>query len=680
MRRARGLGLAAGAVLFTGWLAIATALASTVRAQPPARPAPAVPQPARDTATARRDTVPQRPGGAPPTRGDTVRATRDSVTIAAPIPPRADSARIDSVKFLKDSLRARMVRDSIKAPFARAELPTHVAPGPAYRWTRDSLYTTGAVTLLDLLQRIPGITGFRSGWIASAQTAAYLGEFRRVRVFRDGVELDAVDPRSRGVLDVPDVQLWDLDEVMIERAAGEVRVHLRTWTVRNTTAYTRVDVATGDEETNLYRGYYGKRFTNGGALQIGAQQMGTGARNRQGGGGDATGVFARLGWARGRLSIDGVATRIDRTRNETSALRAEAVLLPRYEGRRDDGYLRASWGDPDRGTWLQAIASAVAFRLGGTSSVARVDTLRDSVSRTVTRIDTVMTGDTTAARTQYVLTGGFTRWGVRLSAADRFRVFEGRSDHAPALRASYESGLLAVRAFGERTGMDSTTRIDVDARLSPLPWVALTGAVSRASTARDAGGDLRRTTVRAEAAVRLGELWLGGGSIVRDATELPPAPVYANVGRSVLLEPRVTGFIGSARGRVYKDVYVDAFGLRWSGGSVYRPQYESRAELRLSTEWRRRFPTGNFGLNAAIWNEYRSAAFFPAPADSAATEITNLRAGPANVLNALLEIRIQRGWVTYQLRNALNREYELVPGIAIRGPISYYGVRWEFWN
>ena len=49
-------------------------------------------------------------------------------------------------------------------------------------------------------------------------------------------------------------------------------------------------------------------------------------------------------------------------------------------------------------------------------------------------------------------------------------------------------------------------------------------------------------------------------------------------------------------------------------------------------------------------------------------------------VTALLEIRIQKGTLWYQLRNALNREYELVPGFTMPRPINVYGVRWEFWN
>jgi hypothetical protein len=136
----------------------------------------------------------------------------------------------------------------------------------------------------------------------------------------------------------------------------------------------------------------------------------------------------------------------------------------------------------------------------------------------------------------------------------------------------------------------------------------------------------------------------------------------------------------SLRGPVYKDVRLEVNGLAWDAASLYRPQYQLRAELRLETQWLSRFRTGNFGLIFAVTDEYRSRTpFLPAVAgDSAAAEGTF---APAfNTLGALLEIRIQQATVSYQVRNALNREFEYVPGIRAPRPLSFYGVRWNFFN
>ncbi|MDF1501502.1 hypothetical protein, partial [Roseisolibacter sp. H3M3-2] len=654
----------------------------------------------------------QQPVPPRPVPADTARRPAPADTVRAPAPvERAARARGDSIRGIPDSLATRPVRrDSIKAPIARGELPTVVEVGRPYRWTRDSLFNTGSLTALDLLERVPGLTGFRTGWLASYQAAAHLGDFRRVRVFRDGVELDPLDPRGGGVLELQEAQLWQLDEVLIERPAGEVRVHLRTWAVQNTTPATRVDIATGDDDTNLYRGFFGRRFDNGLALQVAAQNYGTGTRNRRlGGGGDAVNAFARVGWARGRFSVDAFASRLDRQRNPTFAFNTADTVLSRFEGRRDEGYLRLGWGDPDAGPWLQAIANAARFTLEGTGYIprSRIDSVR-AANGTLLRVDTLLAIDTTlaqngtiasidttfapdsgASRTEYVLTGGFTRWGVRLTAGDRWRVFNGRNWHAPSLRAAYERGLLSVSAYGERRAADSTNQYDVSARLQPLPWLAVVGAVSRTERALPEVDDLARNVARLEVAARLGRLWLTGGRILRDGGDLPvplalrrpdsletfaadPLPLVeaAEVGRA-------QGTLATARGRVWKDVFLDLHGLAWDAGGIYRPQYQLRGELRLQTNWLRRFPSGNFGLTFAVTDEYRSRTAFPV--DSAG--VVGSRFVPAwNTLGALLEIRIQNASVNFQTRNALGRDYEVVPGIRMPRALSFYGARWYFFN
>src|SRR5207237_8001083 len=93
-----------------------------------------------------------------------------------------------------------------------------------------------------------------------------------------------------------------------------VRSYMRSWRVDNTDPYTRVDVATGNEDTNLYRGFYGKRFDNGGVLQFAGQQFGV-TSTRFAGSGDALSLLTRVGVARKSWSIDGFVPRHRPTRD-----------------------------------------------------------------------------------------------------------------------------------------------------------------------------------------------------------------------------------------------------------------------------------------------------------------------------------------------------------------------------
>jgi hypothetical protein len=172
----------------------------------------------------------------------------------------------------------------------------------------------------------------------------------------------------------------------------------------------------------------------------------------------------------------------------------------------------------------------------------------------------------------------------------------------------------------------------------------------------------------------VGRLWLGGGVLARDTALLQP-PVVFDRNYAPQVDGRAIGTFASVQGRIFKALYADAVGVRWNEvDTFYRPQYQSRARLFISTEWRSRFPSGNFGLLVAGTHEYRSAAIFPL-ADGTAFATPQSR-----VVSSLLEIRIVNAVLTWQFRNILGERYQTVPGFEMPRPTSVYGVRWEFWN
>jgi hypothetical protein len=248
------------------------------------------------------------------------------------------------------------------------------------------------------------------------------------------------------------------------------------------------------------------------------------------------------------------------------------------------------------------------------------------------------------------------------------------------------------------------SRQDLTARFSPLSWLSLQGSVSRESretfvafvddTVTDATwpilsrslGRTSLTTMQAEAAARFGRAWYSVGLVRRGATALAVPLVYG-IADSVPADVAASGVLLGAQGKVWKDVYVDVNGVSWNAPGPYRPQYQSRVELGVATNWLGRFPSGNLGIHFAIIDEYRSRTRFRLGPEATGGSLTELCAAegalcapPSNMLSALLEIRIQKGTLWYQLRNALNREYQLVPGLTMPRPINVYGVRWEFWN
>lgn len=679
---ALGLGVLAGAVL-----------PGVGRAQVPVR---------RDTVAGRRDTLPSRADTTRPARRPP--AGRDTLRI--PLPPRADSVpRGDTTAAGK---KPKTAADTIKPPISRAQLPPVIEIGPARIYDRAALFATGAITLSDLLGRVPGLTEFTAGWVGSPTSIAMLGDVRRVRIFLDGIELDPLDPRQRGAASVNDMPLLTLEEVRIERGADEVRVYARTWRVDRTTPYTRADVATGDQNTNLYRAFFGRRFARGEVFQLAAEQFNT-QPIRALPSSDALNLMLRLGTTYGPWSLDLFAQRTSRNRAPwvgLGNLAGPIDSIPGLKSHRTTAYARLGNGDSERGRWVQLIASANEFRLEPRQS--------NDFNSSLGGADTSSVPDSTTNVGQFLLSAGTNYGPFRVSVTERLRALGGRMSSSPSGRASAETPIVSASVFAEASSPLNPSRLDGTVRLTPLSRIALLGSASRIGSGTfermlgdtisgrtiDTAGKIQpgpiyffpgfdsldvaryalasRTSFRAEAGIRLRDLWVSGGVMRRGATTLlPPGELIRDtvVGTAVRTEDEATARTIAVRGRLFKALYADAWGIAWSdSGGFYRPRYQSRAELYIQTNLLDRFPKGNFGLLTSLAHEYRSSVRFPIPGDSSVTT------GHVRRVDFKIEIRIQTAVISYQFRNVLQERYELVPGFLMPRQTQFYGVRWDFWN
>ncbi len=584
--------------------------------------------------------------------------------------PAADSAKADSVRrriAARDSIKA----DSIKAPLARAELP--VEQGGRWHWSGESLRAAGALTLADLLAQIPGATGFRANWIPAAQFVSWNGDAGRVRVFLDGVEQDAINPRNGEVLDLGVLPLWQLEEVSVERGPGELRVHLRTWRVERTTPYTRTDITTGSENTNLYRGYFGKRLRNGAAIQVAAQQYNTTSPRLVAGDGSSLQVFGRLGWAWKHLSVDGAWNRVGLDRAASirwplATAKTYANGSPAFKGALGSAYARVAWGDPDaRGKpWMQFIAATQMMSENSKVSATTTQTIPGSAPK-----DTV---DSASSRAQYVLAAGASRWGVRGSVTGRLRAGNGRTDFSPSIRLGYDWRFVSLAAFAETRGADSTRRVDLSARVAPWRWIDFAGAISRYDPASAATRGPAFTASRLEASTTWLGVTLTGGLLSRDVTTLA-APIALDSGLVRVGTGAVKGVVFGGRGRLYKNLQFDINGVRWESAGAYRPQMEVHSALLVSTAWLSRFPRDNFHILAMGTYNHRTPMFFPTTAGQVGEQT-----GPTDIIGARLEIRIESGTVFFQAENTVGKPYETAPGYLMPRRLQYYGLRWNFWN
>jgi hypothetical protein len=589
---------------------------------------------------------------ASPARAQVVPPPASEVPI--PVKPKTDST--------PDSLAVK--RDSIKAPIGRFADPATYEIGPQYQWNREQLFASGAFTVLDLLDRIPGVTMFRSGWISTPQTATFNADFRRVRVFYDGVEMDALDNRTGGVLDLSTIQLWTLEHLTIERSASELRLYMRTWRVDNVDPYTRVDLATGNEDTNLYRGFYGKRFDRGGVLQVAGQQYGV-TSSRFAGSGDALSLLSRIGIARKGWSVDAFVNRTRATRNIQTPTPGNPPVLA-LDATHTNAYVRAAIGGVNSGPWAQATIASLGFK--GTTDP----------DRSVGAAPFADTLERRRSETQYNLSAGYTLGPARLEVQDRLRALGGTTYNSVSGRLDFATSFGVLSGFAEHDGFRQLTNVDAGIRLQPLPFIAVSGSVARLAPTSQSnptsgtGSTPTATSARGEVALKVFGPWVSVGMISADKSQGLAPIVY-----DTLLLPTAPGRISartaSIRGRLMGGLGIDAWITRWDNPGTYQPEYQSRSEINYANDFAKRFPRGDFDVRAAVAYEYRGSTIFPLTAG-------DVRVGAAKTLSAILEIRILRAVVSYQQRNILAYQYDIVPGFEMPRVLALYGVRWEFWN
>ena len=589
--------------------------------------------------------------------GAVLLAERADAQVVVPVPKGPDSLALKGDTTRRDST---VKRDTIKAPLIAAEPVLLADPNGSYVWRRDDVFSTGALTAQDLLDRVPGVTGLRSGWISQPMVASFMGDPRRVRVFLDGLELQELDPRMQRTWDLTQIPLWALDDVRVERGATEIRIHMRSWTVNRTTPYTRADVYTGDQATNLYRGLFGRRYGHGEILQLSAQQYGTDpGRNIQGS--DQLTAMARLGIARRLWSADAMLLRGNRNRG--SALTDPiADSIPAVESTRSDVYVRLGAGAPNRGLWAQTIALASRYVYGGQSSSGG---------------GAVAGADTTRFESQYLVTGGYTRGPWRASVAQRFRAIDSRRFATPSARVGYESTLLTVSAMGEGRGLDSTRRYEISAVVRPTSYLFVAGASGHEAPQGDSilvsTSPHAANFMRAEAGVRARDVWFSGGVLRRDATVID-APTIVRAETGPLVDDSRQGVFAAVRGRLWKALYADIQGIQWADtAGFYRPKYQTRSELYVSTSMPGRFQPGNFHMLASLVHEYRSHSLWPDT--TGVIRVTGYR-----TISTLIQFKIVDAEVFWQLRNVMRERYAQIPGYQLPRQSNIYGVRWSFWN
>ena len=416
------------------------------------------------------------------------------------------------------------------------------------------------------------------------------------------------------MLDLTQINLWSAEDATIEQTADEIRVYLRSWRVRNTHTETRTDVSTGDQQTNLYRGFFGARLNNGGAFQFGAQQYGT-TPPSQFGGEQRSGRHHR---AR-RVGEAEVERRRVRNASRPAPRRDHRRIVVRRAGRLDSGDVvdshrrvfprRVRRSRHDK-AWAQVMAVASQYVYTGFRIVTRRnshDARRVGARDRVARHESVH-GAVHRDRRE--------RCRARFARASRREPSSpaARRSSPPSARASFTTERVSVSGYAEAKSADSIARADVTFRLQPLSFISLLGSVGPLDRTIAANGHAACTTtyLRGEAGLRASRAVAHrrrGAARQRSSRAGASSSTRAYIAQHA---PGATGFEAAIRGKLWGPSAPTSMEFGGTtrpariGRSIRRAPSCSCARTSLD-----RFPTNDFGLMASVVHEYRSDVHFP---------------------------------------------------------------------
>ena len=363
-----------------------------------------------------------------------------STPLAAQQPP--DSVGVDTLLVTPDSVLADTVfaqevsPDTIPAdslavdtvfyrmPQLRGDRSTGWQPG-VWEWDDEDILAVGANTLVELMAEVPGLVPLRGGDYGTplGLTAFGVGG-GGLRIVRDGFE---VIPLEGSVPDLSRVGLGGIAHVRLERRMNELVVHLRTRQARSHEPYSLIEVATGDLDTNVFRGTYVDPSAFGGSLGVAIERADTrGPRGDEAG--NRTGTWLRYQLHRGDRA--GVGVEFRRMGSETE--------VPLYI----DQATRTDWVVRGRSLLAPGLTGEAYW---GKSSYDAED------------VDTAFAREG-GSRSQGGLRLGFERAG--LSAEGAYRLFG--SDDLPGHRLEVNAGYTEARFGGaagawQRSGWDGTS-------------------------------------------------------------------------------------------------------------------------------------------------------------------------------------------------------------------------------
>ena len=543
--------------------------------------------------------------------------------------------------------------------------PTTTTPGPLPYGVRtvfdaDSLRFIGALTLADLLIRVPGVYIARGGFYGQAEVAFYGGRGGAgIELYWDGIPFRPVG-RDSVFLDVGRIALAPLERVEVVRSPDRLRVDLITHNIPDTDPRTGVIITTGDMDIGTYQGAFARRWRSGLGLALAANY---GSLN--GDAGTTTGFRQGDVW----LKFEFVPS---------PKIGASYQLL-RTDARRDSGQLVDPWhGDRRDGIWRAFLASradGLGWRVEGsvasTSVEDRVTIDTQSVIVTDKFYQTALRLSHAWPRAAVTLVG-------RLGYGDRPQQFEGTAGWLPlpwlhlagsarfdgyegdraASRFAGSAGLRLPLGFSARGeivagNLISAPRWPSDAAQRTLDW---TGALR---------WDSKFAAIEVARVERDPFRPLGAPAGLQPVDSLGVTPYTQMVTAYAMLRP--------LPGVTFSAWYADPV----RGGGDFEPATHTRYAVTFFSKFWRVFRSGAFALRAEAAAESWSGGG-PGGITSDTTGASQLVLSGTTFVDYQVEMQIVGVTLFWHMRNGNAMKGGYVQGLPYPTIVQFYGARWSF--
>ena len=598
---------------------------------------------------------------------DTVRV--DSLSVA-------DSVQVVDSAALADSLLAQ-VADSASAdtifynlPRARSEVPAGFATG-VWVWDRHAIMASGANTLAELVQSVPGlVTLFGGDYGTPLSMTAFGRGGGGYRIVRDGFELYPLDG---SVADLQHVALAGVQEVRLDRSSGRMVVEITSHRHDDGRPFSVVEAGTGDLDTNMFRGVYADPTALGGSVAVGLERVDTrGIGPSRSEGGNRTGTWARYQYH--FQDRGGVALNYRRVASQTQ------VDAHAPESSRKDVTLQASWR-PVEGVVIEAVT--------GRSTVER-----DPVDgATHTRVG--------GTRAQHGVAVSLSRAGAW--ARGSYRLFEG---DLPSGRVGVSGGVAHPRWGGVAGQWERSTwrgegaaAMGLRMWLRPVSWVTVFGHYETGDYGFregpvsdgppppplvDDGGVQGSALVQERERLRVGgmvSLWgasLGGAALYGYADAVAPLGTELDAGAPVAVGVHRNGYESMA----VLPLPLDGLTLEgsyqwWDEEGPYLPDQIYRG----SFEFHRVFmDSGNLELWASLGVRGHDPMLTFAPttpeAEGSIERVPFFQSWYAHAQVRVVTVRLWLGMDNMTFR----RNLQTHPGRLLPYARSFFALRWDMWN